>query len=590
MSANKQSEVKADVKSEPTSFHLREFLKLKLDSAPQKISLSFRRDKLNDATENTIFQKLLDGFAERTIEIDFYTNKTFSGHGLKILEKAKLPNLTGLKLGRTGMKNDVAGALTRVLENCPKLKRLWVHKTDFSDKSLVRIATSIQANCSKLTTFDFYECAHLTENGTKEIVRILENHAAYDSCKARASDAANINGFEAAAQALGEIEDLKIQGQVTKLQVEMSHAFFSGDFATAGEKFEALQAKAEPETERLGKLIGKVMAKYKELKVRYQYIENIPKDETNSGLKQLLPNIKMEDTDEKSKDKKNHAFVRAMLWKASEVEPAFRTKMAALVHEFNSATTASDICAAHDIDEEEFQLELRTKRVQLCQDSNAVVFAKFGPSKSFDRALAKGYEWLWDLNRLTMEFEDPYVMALMLAVLRKNFSVVRVVNKFKPEESSNGQFVQPPDLHINIDFEGGWLVEVQLLLSDFLTIKKTLHKFYEITRAKQPEEVLQRVFQENLTPDVMGDLSFSAESVQDQTQPAAATQGNSDRQGGMVSLSELEAVLKAQEDRYEAALKYQEDRIVARLQPERRASGSGVEAAKAIKKETEKPT
>ena len=59
---------------------------------------------------------------------------------------------------------------------------------------------------------------------------------------------------------------------------------------------------------------------------------------------------------------------------------------------------------------------------------------RFGPPKSFERALdkanTKGVGHLKDLNRVTFECEDPYVMALLFAALDSVFVVCGVKNKF----------------------------------------------------------------------------------------------------------------------------------------------------------------
>jgi hypothetical protein len=109
---------------------------------------------------------------------------------------------------------------------------------------------------------------------------------------------------------------------------------------------------------------------------------------------------------------------------------------------------------------------------------------------------------LKDLNRVTFEFEDPLLMALCFEVLCAKFKVTGLKNKYLQET-----FEQPPDLHMNIDIGGGWLAEVQMLFRDVLAIKRELHKFYDVNRAKGPFVVVDRLFK-NLGPsaeDVLRD-------------------------------------------------------------------------------------
>ena len=91
-----------------------------------------------------------------------------------------------------------------------------------------------------------------------------------------------------------------------------------------------------------------------------------------------------------------------------------------------------------------------------------------------------------DMNRVTLVVEDPYIMALIYSALQAKHRVVGVKNKFKQA----GGWEQPPDLHLIVDLEEGWLVEVQLLFQDILDIKKEMHRYYNIERAASPLEIL----------------------------------------------------------------------------------------------------
>merc|ERR1719389_1452334 len=84
-------------------------------------------------------------------------------------------------------------------------------------------------------------------------------------------------------------------------------------------------------------------------------------------------------------------------------------------------------------------------------------------------------------------------MALLFSLLRKSFRVLAVKNKHHHQAGTT--FSQPPDLHVNLDADGhGWVAEVQLILKSFLEVKKTLHKYYDLTRAQAPELAVQPVF------------------------------------------------------------------------------------------------
>ena len=144
-------------------------------------------------------------------------------------------------------------------------------------------------------------------------------------------------------------------------------------------------------------------------------------------------------------------------------------------------------------------------------EEQVLVKARFGPPKSYQRALIKEKQGLanvesgkhkdWnglrDLNRVTLEFEDPLMLILAFKGIMKKYKVSGLKNKFKSIKEIS--YDQPPDIHMNLDFgEAGspWLVEVQLMFSSILTIKKELHKFYDIVRAESPRDIMSPLFKD----------------------------------------------------------------------------------------------
>ena len=87
--------------------------------------------------------------------------------------------------------------------------------------------------------------------------------------------------------------------------------------------------------------------------------------------------------------------------------------------------------------------------------------------------------------------------------LLKKFKVSGLKNKF--EWIHTETYDQPPDIHMNLDLGKGWLVEVQLMFASVLTIKKELHKFYDIVRAKNPRTILSPVFKTAKTNESLKD-------------------------------------------------------------------------------------
>ena len=112
--------------------------------------------------------------------------------------------------------------------------------------------------------------------------------------------------------------------------------------------------------------------------------------------------------------------------------------------------------------------------------SNTLVKVRYGPPKSFVRAVAKeteglaesGEDWsgLRDLNRVTFEFEDPLVLTLVYHTLITKFEVSGLKNKFNTYIYYT--YEQPPDIHMNVDLGDGWLCEVQLTFRLFSKSRK----------------------------------------------------------------------------------------------------------------------
>ena len=153
-----------------------------------------------------------------------------------------------------------------------------------------------------------------------------------------------------------------------------------------------------------------------------------------------------------------------------------------LVTSMNTAKTIDEVCDRHGLDKAAWTVDSNGRKLVLraagfnIDDSEDVVKAKFGPPKGSARALVKLQEakkeeekggkkgtGLKDLNRISLEFHDPLVMALMFECLKnhKTIKIVTVKNKFKLKAGKT-KFEQPPDLHVNVDIGDGWLCEVQV--------------------------------------------------------------------------------------------------------------------------------
>eukprot|EP00931_Biecheleriopsis_adriatica_P010711 TRINITY_DN11177_c0_g3_i1.p1 TRINITY_DN11177_c0_g3~~TRINITY_DN11177_c0_g3_i1.p1 ORF type:complete len:1542 (-),score=309.17 TRINITY_DN11177_c0_g3_i1:132-4757(-) len=245
---------------------------------------------------------------------------------------------------------------------------------------------------------------------------------------------------------------------------------------------EKLTRIAKHEEERLiNEVITKVMnEKYKASETRWAFAHKITQIARDPAQEQYCPAGLTDDTN----------YVDYILMHAQWAKPGFVQICESLALIFNGADTSEEICCLLNLPPEEFPLPLRSKALTLAADkNNNIVRLHIGPPKDKYRAKEKSAEkWLeqksnpkgkhclTDLVRATFEFGDPYVLSLMAHALEKNFLVTRLVNRLCDKEVR-----QPPNVNMNIEIDG-FIVEVQLLLSDILKIKYSLHKYYQIKR------------------------------------------------------------------------------------------------------------
>ena len=304
----------------------------------------------------------------------------------------------------------------------------------------------------------------------------------------RSRDNEELRAFAKAAAAIAKIRDDEARTRVKTNHLLMFKAITSVGPSNNTEEglrlFQVLKEIADKQAKRLGRLIELCMQKYKTVSERYKYVDNVI-DQTEYK-QQPAPSIAGDETTSK---------LRALLAIAKFKEPPFRKLITSLIKDVNRAGsnkkqheeyTMKKFCSEYNLNESLFPFEMGTSVTLPGRD--AFVIGTFGPPKSFDRALTKlnvGKE-LEDMNRVTLVVEDPYIMGLIYSALQAKYNVVGVKNKFKQE----GGWEQPPDLHLILDLEDGWLVEVQLLFQDILEIKKEMHRYYNIERAASPLEIL----------------------------------------------------------------------------------------------------
>ena len=264
--------------------------------------------------------------------------------------------------------------------------------------------------------------------------------------------------------------------------------------------FEKIKRIAKGESERLGKEIAQVLLfyRFRDNGHRYKQIDDI----------QEIPGRKQISLPGESPEERVSFLLCQAAWKENEFQKAMNETV---VVPLNNATTVKGVCAALGISHEGFitdkfynNVELHDEKYKM-EGSNGktLVKTRFGPPKSYERALAKekegiaklGEKWqgLRDLNRVTFEFEDPLILTLVYHALVEKYEVYGLKNKL--QSYLYAEYSQPPDIHMNLDLGEGWLVEVQLMFSSILDIKKELHTYYDVIRASEPRVIFAPLFE-----------------------------------------------------------------------------------------------
>jgi hypothetical protein len=143
-----------------------------------------------------------------------------------------------------------------------------------------------------------------------------------------------------------------------------------------------------------------------------------------------------------------------------------------------------------------------------------------------------------DIVRCCIAFDDPYAMAAMVALLQKEFDVLRVKNRFENDEvvevsperiqaefyaaetsgtdstdkSATNSEKMYRDINLNLRPKGSeFVVEVQLTLTGISILKKSEQKIYTLARMASAEELLGTfVFSQFVVPQQKADGSPSS--------------------------------------------------------------------------------
>ena len=126
--------------------------------------------------------------------------------------------------------------------------------------------------------------------------------------------------------------------------------------------------------------------------------------------------------------------------------------------------------------------------------------------------------YVCDMTRLSLSAADPMVLGILYAAIHDmpGVQIMFTNNKYLgtlEDVKKSGS----PSVLVNMQVEAPglppFISEVQLYLDPFLSLKKSQHKTYEITRAKKLSDLLKPIYK----PDWEGRLSSGLSNVIDDT-------------------------------------------------------------------------
>eukprot|EP00451_Oxyrrhis_marina_P017809 CAMPEP_0204348706 /NCGR_PEP_ID=MMETSP0469-20131031/28931_1 /ASSEMBLY_ACC=CAM_ASM_000384 /TAXON_ID=2969 /ORGANISM="Oxyrrhis marina" /LENGTH=155 /DNA_ID=CAMNT_0051334727 /DNA_START=116 /DNA_END=580 /DNA_ORIENTATION=+ len=99
-------------------------------------------------------------------------------------------------------------------------------------------------------------------------------------------------------------------------------------------------------------------------------------------------------------------------------------------------------------------------------------------------------EHVQDIVRAECTFTHPYAMAAWVELLSREFTIIRVKPKLFTAPSAERQHC----ILVNVWLPEGMPGEVQLLFEEHARLKRVSHKFYKITRERDPVRLVDPIF------------------------------------------------------------------------------------------------
>jgi len=287
------------------------------------------------------------------------------------------------------------------------------------------------------------------------------------------------------------------------LHRQAHRSWLEEDEVLTGNLFSQMQEAARAESARLGHLTDQRRFLYEKEIDRMSCLHDLANEQALEPVQDdLPPHLRPED---------NEGYIDYIRHQAEWLKPEFMRTIKRIVKRINSANTADDIVKSRILplgsQAASLLLALRPDIHKMmpesrCSDIGTHCGVVFTDVKDRNRGLAKALQdysdkaqrpaarYVCDWLRCTILAQDPFVLSLVYEALKKAMVLVRMKNNITNEQLPA---LMRTNLLANFKMclQGApHIVEVQLILQDFFTIRTEEHLFYELSRATRVEEIL----------------------------------------------------------------------------------------------------
>jgi hypothetical protein len=222
---------------------------------------------------------------------------------------------------------------------------------------------------------------------------------------------------------------------------------------------------------------------YRQATTRYRYLLDI--ESFGEGLKQEIPHGILETND-------NQPVMEYLYGMADLIANEFNARVSRVVAAFNAATEPADL----GLDPNEFPLQIshqggpKASKIWGPKKTEARGWQKVRSSSDYADLPFPQAAHLLDIERMQIQFADPYSLAVFYAYLTKqsDLPVLRAKNRFEENSESDGAALEYRDVLVNVKIDD-MIVEIQLALANLAELKALMHPYYKIVRSSGPNEI-----------------------------------------------------------------------------------------------------